>query len=341
VTVKDWVIVSLGDSYASGEGAPDVPGSTPTWEDRRCHRSANAGPAQAALAFERVDPRTSVTFLSFACSGATISRLSFQDDDPNKPLGTGLLGGFRGAEPPSGTGYTPAERLPAQVDALALALNGRPIDALIISGGGNDMGFANVAKACVEAASCFTDKLVWWDFNPASFLQGQLSTVVSRQAGFLPGRYDALAAAIHDPAPTGRPALNVAHVFLTEYPDPTRNDNGALCPAILDDTPLPFSAMSATEEQAALTNVLIPLNSAVQAAAARNAYRGWQFVSGISARFAGTGVGHGYCAADHWIRRYSESGSVQGNTDGSLHPNVAGQQVVRDQVRDALRATVH
>ena len=128
---------------------------------------------------------------------------------------------------------------------------------------------------------------------------------------------------------------------ITEYPDPTKTDNGAFCPAILDDTVVFWGSMSLAEEQAAITAVMNPLNGAVQAAAQRNAFRGWQFVSGIAARFAGPGVGHGYCAANRFIRRNSESGSVQGNGDATLHPNGAGQLVVRDQVRDALLAAVH
>jgi FG-GAP-like repeat len=59
----------------------------PVWEDKRCHRSANAGPAQAALEIERSDPHTSVTFLSYACSGASITE--------------GLVGWYDGVEPPS------------------------------------------------------------------------------------------------------------------------------------------------------------------------------------------------------------------------------------------------
>jgi hypothetical protein len=94
VVVKNLLIVSIGDSYASGEGNPDQPQrfdftglfveKGPEWEDKNCHRSANAGPAQAALEIERSDPHTSVTFLSYACSGATITQ--------------GLVGWYDGVE---------------------------------------------------------------------------------------------------------------------------------------------------------------------------------------------------------------------------------------------------
>ena len=45
-------------------------GLSATWQDRRCHRSARAGIAQAALELEQLDPHTSVTFVHLACSGA-------------------------------------------------------------------------------------------------------------------------------------------------------------------------------------------------------------------------------------------------------------------------------
>src|SRR5574341_254922 len=72
VTIKDYFIVSIGDSVASGEGNPDVnmwatpntpfPGWTERdaarWQDKRCHRSAKTGAAMAALALEGADPHT-------------------------------------------------------------------------------------------------------------------------------------------------------------------------------------------------------------------------------------------------------------------------------------------
>ena len=62
VVVKDLLIVSIGDSAASGEGNPDKAqqmhwsglwvNAGPVWKDERCHRSVNEGPAQAALEIE-------------------------------------------------------------------------------------------------------------------------------------------------------------------------------------------------------------------------------------------------------------------------------------------------
>ena len=88
VNVRDYLIVAIGDSLVSGEGVPDEPGEyklggnleavelrAARWKDRRCHRSALSGPALAAKAIEDADRFTSVTFLSFACSGAELIHL--------------------------------------------------------------------------------------------------------------------------------------------------------------------------------------------------------------------------------------------------------------------------
>src|SRR5205823_4433928 len=42
IEVRDYLVVSIGDSLASGEGNPDVPGvvnELPVWSDTPCHRS--------------------------------------------------------------------------------------------------------------------------------------------------------------------------------------------------------------------------------------------------------------------------------------------------------------
>lgn len=89
VEVRRKLIVSFGDSFASGEGVPDVePGaalvpesadpyvSAPrrpaNWWDQRCHRSLSAGPVQAAMELARRNRDAQIIFVSFACSGAEV-----------------------------------------------------------------------------------------------------------------------------------------------------------------------------------------------------------------------------------------------------------------------------
>lgn len=91
IRVRSLLVVSLGDSYSSGEGVPDLDyaraqgpaladsaGSAlprpAVWWDQRCHRSLNSAPAQAAMDLARRDDHVQVVFVSFACSGAEIER---------------------------------------------------------------------------------------------------------------------------------------------------------------------------------------------------------------------------------------------------------------------------
>src|SRR5262249_5125327 len=76
VEVRDLLVVALGDSLTSGEGNPDAdatPFALPRWQNGACHRSLKSGAALAALELERRDPHTSVTFVTLACSGASIA----------------------------------------------------------------------------------------------------------------------------------------------------------------------------------------------------------------------------------------------------------------------------
>ena len=88
IVVKDILIVSIGDSYASGEGNPVVPGyfgfESAQWayspdpamerENANAHRSTAAAPAQFALALQKSNPHEAVTFVSVADSGASIAQ---------------------------------------------------------------------------------------------------------------------------------------------------------------------------------------------------------------------------------------------------------------------------
>ena len=60
-TIKDYLFVVMGDSYASGEGNPrnvqawlrnPDPDLRPYYDDAQCNRSTRSAPAQAALALE-------------------------------------------------------------------------------------------------------------------------------------------------------------------------------------------------------------------------------------------------------------------------------------------------
>jgi hypothetical protein len=300
ITVQDFLIVSIGDSVASGEGNPEVPGSlSASWENgsaaaAQCHRSRWAGPAQAALALEQADPHSSVTFVHLACSGATI------------------LNGLLGPELP-GQGPVTVEQ-PAQLDQLKQLIGDRQIDALFVSIGANDVHFSQIVQDCLMQLDC--NDLA----KPGSPAQHY-----AHDSAELPGRYDQLASALDGLG------IHADRVYLTEYFDPTHDDAGAICDGtILFDwfrNPTRVASITGVEAQWASTTLVGGMNQLGSDAA--SAY-GWNRVGGIASQF----IPHGYCAVNHWVVRVSESLATQGgDKNGTLHPNHSGQAVYSDRLR--------
>lgn len=137
---KNYLIAAIGDSYASGEGTPETiysktrpsvwadggPGSTESINHLRAHRSSLAWGPQTALFLENYDPHSSITFVFLAASGAKIRE--------------GILEEYSGVENPF-----KIDDMPPQIDQLEEICDGREIDQLYISVGGNDIGFVRIA----------------------------------------------------------------------------------------------------------------------------------------------------------------------------------------------------
>jgi hypothetical protein len=140
IQVKDVLIVAIGDSYASGEGNPVVPGVLfPEWayspdpamntENANAHRSTIAGPAQFALKLQEANPQEAVTFVSVANSGASVP--------------VGVLGSM----PSIGDS---SYQLPAEINELQQIIGTRHIDVLTVSVGADDIHFATLAEDLIE-----------------------------------------------------------------------------------------------------------------------------------------------------------------------------------------------
>ncbi len=188
VSIDDLLVAVVGDSLNSGEGNPDVPGNFPSeisqWVDADCDRSRLSGAALAAKDLEDRDPRASVTFVNVACTGAWSTSLV---DGPHPGV---LNDGV--AHPPQLRGLAAAlcqDEIPASSDAafpfdpdVELTGDGfavvagtesslddynctdepgldRPIDAMIMSVGVNDIGFRDVILGCADLDFGATDAL--------------------------------------------------------------------------------------------------------------------------------------------------------------------------------------
>jgi lysophospholipase L1-like esterase len=376
VTVDDVLVVALGDSYASGDGNPEVPdaGAGELWAEggvdassdadhAAARRSTVAWPSRVAMALERADRRTSVTFVSLASSGATIDR--------------GVVG------PDSGR--------PSQLREAEGLVGERDIDLVLVSVGGNDVGFSEVVRALVDADPLLDP--VCYDLDVehafASAVDGDWtrSTTASYRAPFtlecrattregkrLPGL--AGLGAAFDRLASGMTGLGADRVIVTEYPDPS---GGGTCSEIVGDAvPWPrLHEIDRPEQIAGVTGVLDPLNRTIGDAARRH---GWTVAGGIATSFAD---GHGYCApwpdygypetyrdrpsflrsrADYpdgwyrnpglsiavpvsgvgisWYRTAVQSGVLQGPnrlyTPGTMHPNEFGHGAIAAAVLDVL-----
>ncbi len=301
VQVRDYFIASIGDSIASGEGVPDIPKpnllTRPSWQDRRCQRSAYGGPQLAGRMLEAADPTATITFLHLACSGARM--MSDADDPQDTPPADasadsgGLMSPYVGQRP---TAEEATQPLQPQLEALKdlVDTSGRQLDALLISIGANDMRFSAILKDCLVA--------VINDCN-----QSQAREIFERRIPLLAARYDELNRRIAQHFPNL--AAHPERILISEYPDPTSSDGSVT-----------LGCLGVSQADAAwAANVVVPaLNQAVRDAANRH---GWTMVDGIN---LGGFSGHGYCSDDSWIVSIPQSLLRQGNEDGAFHPNRTG-----------------
>jgi GDSL-like lipase/acylhydrolase family protein len=110
--------VSLGDSYASGEGAGMFDAGTATEGGNGCERSANAWPRLIGV------PATA----HFACDGATVRSLTVPQKD----------GALAGPDAVS------------QIDRLRLLAAAERVDRVYVTIGINDLGFGPILAGCVQ-----------------------------------------------------------------------------------------------------------------------------------------------------------------------------------------------
>jgi len=325
-SVRNYVLVSMGDSYASGEGNPRnidaylrqaglFTAFTPYWDNNSCDRSVHSAPARAALHLEKSSPHFSVTLIDVSCSGATV--------------GAGVLGP-----------QTRAGQSASQVDQARAIAAGHPIDAITLSVGGNDIGFGAILQTCALQTDC--------PIKPSSTppLKGYPTTQAGAQANLatLPGKYAAVNAALTALAPG-------ASVFPTMYPDITRDADGQPCSyltmsqsdfawaratLLVPDPQSPYSYATTAGTTVAMPLPAGTLNSQI---AATQGALGWADIPGTWGASGNSTVGHGVCAGDQaWTFGLISLGPLAG---AAFHPNPKGLQVMGTAIADALGARLH
>jgi len=336
----NFVILSIGDSIASGEGNPVLPQDLPVdgpkygygyWDDAfsdysdspipadelaewpnmntPCHRSGWTGAALAGANITAANPNVGVTFFNFACSGATIST------DPQGAGAQDAVGQLRVAR----------GRLPR-------------IDVLVISAGANSLygpnsfgdGFAGLVQYCLEQQ---LDPLTGYHCsnnpNVSADLKNSFKTI-------LPNEYSNLAKEINCINPDGGtpepsctdPQKQIPKlVLITEVMDPTHDAQGQY--PILGQCPAGFDLVGQYEWQFFHDSIVDPLNHLI------DSFNGPARAAGLAAPTYTVGIAdafhtHGICAGSaRWVNDIGDSVNLLGPDPhnaikrGTAHPNSA------------------
>lgn len=306
---RDVVIIAFGDSYVSGEGNPErqrvfdkengriIPAR---WTDRQCHRSKSSWAMRAASTFE--DSRTAVTFLNYACSGATVENV--------------LSGAYWGIDPERSDGRLPSQLVAAR-EALGnpLAASTRPVHAVLMSVGVNDAEFSSVLRDC--AAINFGIHIDPIFDDPCDNVG--MTRYVRNAIRGLRHSYDRLEVGLSA-------NLKGGAVRFVEYPSrvlTNEQDRHGGCGI--------FEGIN-SDEAHWITDRGDELNARMAASAA---FHRWTYVGGIRDAFRR----RGYCADSRtWFRSYSGSKKLQGDVFGTAHPRGDGHSAVGRLVARSIPA---
>ena len=263
--VKDLLIAGLGDSFASGEGNPNLPveftdkrrfknfyplrkendaGGNASWTDELCHRSLYGQQLRAALQVAVENPQAAVTFLDYSCSGASIDagilgpqtyveRVASTERN-NQLVAPLLAGGAKDSQLYRLMRELCRQPVEMKRDLPTCPNNDvrRPLDFVFLSVGGNDIGFSNIVAWASLRDSASS--------SIASFFGATVSAkeFTRRMKEILPDTYARLASALETSVPitsAGDGVFDPSRVVLTAYPDLVTNEAGEICDAAPDE----------------------------------------------------------------------------------------------------------
>lgn len=268
------------------------------WLDQACHRSLYSYQLRAALQLAVEDPHRAVTFAGFACSGAEIVwgfflRYAGNEWVPNPP---DLSQVSAAADAQCGRVDAPVQDMPEayHIQGAIPELKGgvvlhrcpaeyaRKIDLLLVSIGGNDVGFARLVANAVLSDSSLVRRLGGW-FGQVHGNQ-QSAALLNR----LDTRYKAMNRALHGILHI--PWEEADRIILTAYPPFSMlDDAGAVCADGSAGMEV-FSDFAITQSAALTSAWLADKLDQIQAETARQ--NEWTFVSDHRKAF----VGRGLCA---------------------------------------------
>ncbi|MFJ9442716.1 SGNH/GDSL hydrolase family protein [Kitasatospora sp. NPDC101235] len=275
---------ALGDSYTAG--VIEATGEETAPRDG-CARTVESYPE-----IIRRDLGSLVALRNVSCSGATTDAV---DAHAQSPLGRPL--------PPLGTDpNAPYPPVPPQIDAVDPAT-----DLVTVGIGGNDLGFAEILKGCIELGAV--------RLGQGTPCKDKFDAGLPDRFARLRNDYDRMLTALHAKAPSAR-------VLTVGYPHLVPED-AALCQY---GNPLQFGTFTTGDLAWARTALLEPLNALI---ARDSAAHGDTFVDLYRA-----GAGHSVCDADHWLDGVLTS--ILPLEYAVVHPNATGQAHTAALVEDAV-----
>ena len=275
---KHQSLAILGDSFSSGEGTFEyLPASTGV--SQKCHRSPDT---YLARTFTEAGTRVEI----LACSGAVSSNLLSTQIDGSD--GSSLAG--------------------AQLTQLG-ALDSAP-GAVVMTIGGNDIGFGPIVEKCVKPGSSCAE--------PTSFVDEALARP-DQLRGSLLGAYKNTWITLNQPMLLAARDGEYAPVIVLAYPELVRSQPLAACPlGVLGPT-----GGFGTEEVKFANRLVTNLNAAIESSvnAARDEGFEVYFVADTATAFL---PDHSVCAPNGqgWVNAVLLTGT-SGKPE-SMHPSSAG-----------------
>ena len=327
---EDISTLHAGDRHFFGDLAA-------SWTNTQCHRSLYSQHTKAALQWALEHRHVSVTYANYSCTGAEVYEGilnawwarddigdAFFDDAPQMVKALRDL-----CESPKAFGnteWTHGDRNDGHFNSKAAAipqcatLVPKQVSALLLSIGGNDVGFARmIANSAVDVKGVFTRARPWvyglWRkaAKPQTF-----DTGLQLAKKYIAPRYQELSQAFKT-----RLAVPPYRVILSAYPDVSTDEKGNTCsrPNIGMDVHSIFG-MNNPKASADSANFVMELHGIMKK---EGEDQGWRFadrhlVRGAPNSFAtdADGVGHGLCAS-------GPAASAEGDMRFLRLPDVPGE----------------
>lgn len=305
IQLKDLLIIALGDSFTSGEGNPDVYGVT---DDENWCENVTLGEGANQIFNTEFDMKIDPVWLeplahrSLKSPSALLAK-KLEEEDKRSVI-TFLNLGVSGAKILKGLIYAqqPAWQSSGQIDEAKRAINGRQVHGVYISIGINDIGGpgGGISSLIATAAYPFSD------FNDNESAKNAFEELENLDA-----LYERLNSEI-------RSKLNPKNIFLYEVPiNIFRNSDGKIesgCGALRNIS---------VDDAVVLDRIGTELNLRINLACEKNQ---WTYIDNVVSAFKG----HGYCAtsANSWYRAATTSCKIQGDINGTIHPNENGHKKI-------------